>query len=429
MSSIDKITNIKINSNTNTFTSNSQLTKLPEQTPDTIELSNKRAKKKKAGIVVALSTLVTATLALACMIGRNPAKAAKVLKGSSQIMDDAYVRGNKLADDILNKQGEFKTSVEDLLKIFKKPKHKTKLHEDITNLEEYIRKNNIPEDSDLVKAIKEFKGNYEKYITDLEKKLKTGETIDEYKLGKAFAEENSEVLQNIRKNLGFDYADRSRFHIYDVATSSKIRNYIKECPAEMLPADGIFYHGTRKPRGIYKEGLTPFKSRQAGKFTRELGAGVYITPDSKVASYFSGLMGDIIPIKMQKGVKVAYLDEATYKTFNTKVNKFLSERISMDEFKRLPQEEQNTMVECIVNKIFTQAGYDAAYIPKGVKGGGIMAFLMPDINKVIGRNQQQVVVFKPENLEIVSRSFSERVNDISDKFNTLRHAIVASIKN
>ena len=101
----------------------------------------------------------------------------------------------------------------------------------------------------------------------------------------------------------------------------------------------------------------------------------------------------------------------------------------MDEFKRLPQEEQNTMVECIVNKIFTQAGYDAAYIPKGVKGGGIMAFLMPDINKVIGRNQQQVVVFKPENLEIVSRSFSERVNDISDKFNTLRHAIVASIKN
>ena len=426
MSSIDKINNIKINCNSNTFTSNSQLTKLTEQTPDTVELSNKKAKKKKVGIIIALSTLATSALALACMIGRNPAKAAKVLKGSSRVMDEVYVRGNKLADDIINQEGKFNTSVDDLLKIFKKPEHKTKLHKDIVNLEDYIRQNNIAEDSDLVKAVKEFKGNYDKYITDVEKKLNNGEIIDEYALGNNFADNNKELIDRIRTNLSLDYAGRSKFYTYDVARSSKIKRYIAECPSDVLPSDGIFYHGTRKPKGIYKKGFTPFKSRQSGSFSRELGAGVYITPDSKVASYFSGLMGDIIPIKMQKGTKIAYLDEATFKEFHKRVNTFLSERISMEDFKKLPQEEQNAMVECIVNKIFTKAGYDAAYLPKGVKGGGIMAMIMPDINKVIGRNQQQVVVFNPENLEIVSRSFSERVCDIRDKFNVLKHVITNS---
>jgi len=131
MSVIDNISHNRVNCNVNTFTSNKQSIKVPEQLPDTVELSTKKSKRKKVGIAVALSTLATAALALACMIGRNPAKAAKVLKGSSKIIDDVYIRGNKLADDVINQQGKFNTSVDDLLKIFKKPEHKTKLHKDI----------------------------------------------------------------------------------------------------------------------------------------------------------------------------------------------------------------------------------------------------------------------------------------------------------
>ncbi len=426
MSTIDNVSSNKISCNAPVFTSQ-KLQKLPEQQPDSVELSNKKAKKKKVGIAVALSTLATAAVALACMIGRNPAKAAKVLKGSSQIMDDVYIRGNKMADDLLNKPG--KTSLDDLLGIFKKPKHKTKFHEDLASLDDYIRKNNIPEDSELVKAVKEFKGKYEQHITDVEKRMQGGELVDDFKLGEQFASENEKLIDTIRQNLGFDYAGRSKFYKFDVAQRSKINRYIEECPSDVLPADGIFYHGTKKTRGIYKEGFTPFKSRQSAQYARELGAGVYITPDSKVASYFSGLFGDIIPVKMQKGAKVAYLDEATYKDLYAKMNNFLSERIDLKDFKNIPDGERNAIVECMLNKIFTKAGYDAAYIPKGVKSGGIMAWLAPDINKVIGREQKQLVVFKAENLEIVSRNFSERVCDIGDKFNSLKNAISYMIKN
>ena len=96
MSSLNGILNNKINCNANISTLNPQVSILQEQLPDSVELSNKKSKKKKIGIAAALSTLATAAIALACMIGRNPAKAAKVLKGSSNIMDDADRKSTRL---------------------------------------------------------------------------------------------------------------------------------------------------------------------------------------------------------------------------------------------------------------------------------------------------------------------------------------------
>lgn len=52
---------------------------------------------------------VSAAVGLAVMIGRNPAKAAKVLKGNSNFANEAYKEGEKLAEEILHKKGDFKT--------------------------------------------------------------------------------------------------------------------------------------------------------------------------------------------------------------------------------------------------------------------------------------------------------------------------------
>lgn len=41
----------------------------------------------------------------------------------------------------------------------------------------------------------------------------------------------------------------------------------------------------------------------------------------------------------------------------------------------------------------------------------------------INKKQSQLVVFKPENLEITSRSFKERIHDLKDKFNALKAQI------
>ena len=83
---------------------------------DKVEISSMSKKKKIALGFVAVNLIATAA-SLAYAIGRNPAKAAKVLKGHSNITNEAYTQGNKLAEEIMNKQGEFKTSFNDILAI------------------------------------------------------------------------------------------------------------------------------------------------------------------------------------------------------------------------------------------------------------------------------------------------------------------------
>ena len=104
------------------------------------------SKKKKIALGFVAVNLIATAASLAYAIGRNPAKAAKVLKGHSNITNEAYTQGNKLAEEIMNKQGEFKTSFNDILAIFKKPECKTTLHESIKEAEQFFEKHKITPD-------------------------------------------------------------------------------------------------------------------------------------------------------------------------------------------------------------------------------------------------------------------------------------------
>ena len=66
---------------------------------------------------------------------------------------------------------------------------------------------------------------------------------------------------------------------------------------------------------------------------------------------------------------------------------------------------------------------------KAYTGLNIAAILSPDVNELIGRNQKQLVVFSPEKIKIVSRSFTERVNDLAAKFKTFKDMFVYGFKN
>ena len=185
-----------------------------------------------------------------------------------------------------------------------------------------------------------------------------------------------------------------------------------------MPQDNIFYHGTLNGKKIYKNGFTPFVSRQLGKSPRELGAGIYTAPDIRVAASFSDLIGDIIPIKLQEDAKIALVDENSYSAFMADVGKFITERLGQETFEQLPKETQNAVIECAVRKMFLDLGYDAAYIPKGVRsGGGLLGIIFnPDINKVIGTNQKQVVIFSSEKTQIQPRGLKARLGDLKYKF-------------
>ena len=89
------------------------------------------------------------------------------------------------------------------------------------------------------------------------------------------------------------------------------------------------------------------------------------------------------------------------------------------KYKKLPVEIQNATKECLIQKVFQKAGYDAAYLPKGVKSdGGLSNLFNTDMNQVIGAKQRQVVIFTPEKLEIAPRTFKERVSDLKEKFDS-----------
>ena len=292
-----------------------------KEAEDRVEIKGKKKTNRKTGKIIgtvaAVGGLIGTAATLAVMIGKNPAKAAKVLKGNLHFSTSAYEDGSKIAEEILAKKGDFSITPESVINLFKDT--------------------NKP-------------------------------------------------------------------------------NKIAECPKELLPNDGVFYHGTSKAKKVYETGFTPFASNQLANSGRELGAGIYVAPDTRVAAAFSGLTGNIIPVKLAAGSKIALVTEDIHKLFFDNAMKLIAERYPVEELNKLVPEVKHAVIECTMRNLFKQAGYDAAYIPKGVKaGGGLFNFMTPDINKVIGVDQKQLVIFSPEKLEIVPRTFIQRVGDLKDK--------------
>ena len=424
MTEIDKIKNVSAFEDIKQNNINEQRA-FQNQEADKVELSSKNRKKKVILGVAMLQLAATAGL-LIYSIGRNPVKAAKVLKGNERISNKIYEEGNKFVDELMNKKGSFNTTTDDILAIFKKPKHKSDLSQGIEDLEKYFKENNIPEESDVVKAAKNLKKNLNKHLKQQEQNIIKDEKINILDFNEKFVAENKDDLQTIYETLGFQHYDlASKFNPNFASMHVQLNDYIKPCPNSILPNDGILFHGTTKSKGVYNTGFTPFASNQINSAARELGAGVYVTPDIRVASYFSGLHGSVIPVKMEQGANIAFVSENSYQALNNLKNKYVLERVPKEELEKMPSDLKNALTECLTNRFFKEAGYDGAYVPKGVKSGNLFANLFnPDINEVIGRKQSQVVVFSPEKLEIAPRTFKERVCDLKYKF----EGIIAQIK-
>ena len=161
----------------------------------------------------------------------------------------------------------------------------------------------------------------------------------------------------------------------------------------------VFYHGTKKQRAISKSGfhLMPKKS-QAMAGARELGEGVYLTPDKKVASSYAGIFGGILPVKIDNP-KVAVVNNAQLSTLTRKLVMTLG-----------AEESQNpAIMELVVKKLFQRNGYSAAY-SKEALGSGIFAQ-----NKLVdvlsGGKQSQLVVFDPKDIQILDKTLKERIGN------------------
>lgn len=390
---------------------------------DKLELSTKEKYKKNAVLITASTGLTLSSLSLGIMIGRNPAKMAKVLHGNSTFINKAYEKGNKIADDILNKTGDYKINLPTVLKIFEKPTYKTGLHADIAETESILAKNKIAQDKNTIRAFKLLKQTLNRHCNTVEQELLKGNKVNEKKRQELFSRVSKPYLSTINNFLENNLTNskdlQMKFKPSNAAMRSQLKSYISECPQNALPTNGIFYHGTKKANKVYATGFNSYTSNQLSREQRELGAGVYVTPDVRVAAHFSGLNGDIIPIKLTKDSKIALVTEQSHRDLHRRLLPFSNERYPLKEFKKLPVEIQNATKECLIQKVFQKAGYDAAYLPKGVKSdGGLSNLFNTDMNQVIGAKQRQVVIFTPEKLEIAPRTFKERVSDLKEKFDS-----------
>lgn len=178
---------------------------------------------------------------------------------------------------------------------------------------------------------------------------------------------------NIYKNI--------RERILDLEYKSPFDERITQLPDGVLPKDGILYHGTRKPRTILREGFSTTKSNQS--VPREFGAGVYLTPDRKIASFFAGITGRIMHVRAD--VKnTALVNTAQFKSLARETGLLLQELGYKSD-----TAEGKAVAELLTGRLFNRAGYDSVYTTNGMSYG----LFAKSSDTWLGRAQSQLVVF------------------------------------
>ena len=256
------------------------------------------------------------------------------------------------------------------------------------------------------------------YLDEFEEKILRGNAGNHFLASEKFYNENKELIEKlnaiIEKSGEFRYFDQY---------SAVFHSYIRPCPKEFLPKNGIYFHGTRKSKLIYENGLSPFCSNQ--DMARELGAAIYTTPDIRVAGGFSRPLGTILPLKLSPDAKVAFVDEVMFSSAPEKVSGLILEYFGSENGKMFLGNSQ--LLEYLTRKLYMEAGYDAAYMHKAMKSG-LLSGLSPDVNKILGRPQSQLAVLNGEKLEIIDRKLLARVSDTGAKFATFGNTMKYSFK-
>lgn len=172
---------------------------------------------------------------------------------------------------------------------------------------------------------------------------------------------------------------------------------IGEIKSGIIQQGQTFYHGTTHQRSISRNGfhLLP-KSGQAALGSRELGEGVYLTPDRSVASYYAGTIGGILHLKVDTE-KVAVVN-------NAQIDKLLRE---IGTTLGVQQVQNPAVMEILIKKLFQRNGFNAVYTKEAL-GSGIFE-QRKLVDALVGGKQSQLVVFDTNDITIRDKTFKERM--------------------
>lgn len=187
---------------------------------------------------------------------------------------------------------------------------------------------------------------------------------------------------------------------------------IGEVSEQIIQKGQTFYHGTTKQGAILKNGfhLTP-KRAQAVQTSRELGEAVYLTPDKKVASWFAGVKGAILPLKVNTK-KIAAVNNNQQSLITTSIMQNLGVDALFD----------SARTELIIKELFTRNGYNAAYTRQAL-GNGLMSDMRKLVDTLVGGKQSQLAVFNPDDITILNRSFKDKLSNQAMQIRTVSQSL------
>ena len=293
----------------------------------------------------------------------------------------------------------------------------------------------IPEDVSESLALLEQKSNI--FATRLNRSISRGiEPQYTYNYGEKFANKHSEHMDKVKnfvvkleetaksrweqvprtegvlkQELGDEWLKLCKidcdFRYLD--TDNLVNLKIGKVSDEVIHSGQTFYHGTGKATAIQKEGFSLLpKPHQAATSSRELGEGVYLTPNRKVASHYAGACGNVMHLDVNLK-KVAAVNNDQLMMMNRVIKLYLKE--SGIEI------TQPAVMEQIIKELFTRNGFNAVYTRNALSTGeGLFGFRQGKIiDAISGGKQSQLVVFNPEDISILNKSFTQRLQNQKDQ--------------
>ena len=232
-------------------------------------------------------------------------------------------------------------------------------------------------------AAKDYYKDFQRVHSDL---FQTISDFLETKLTGSYYDEGYQKIWELKKSL-FRPA-RIKSHA-DLMYCGKITQTEKS----ILPADGIFYHGTKHEHRIEKEGFRtrPKFIQEFLGMSRELGDGVYFSPEKEVAAFFAGLNGGVVKAKVN----------------NLKPASINSRQLSSMIDEIYGEFGADANIDKLIKELFKRNGYNAAYAQKELSKHLVSA----SIDTVIGKPQSQLAVYNPQDICILSKTKSERRAD------------------
>lgn len=343
----------------------------------------------------------TASSAQTLALKRQEAK-----KYVETISDETW---NKLSNAIFEQKGDSKSILLDKLHKYKK----------------FCDDNGIEMPDDVLQAYKQIEYKATIFSDRMAKAKAKGKTPENYwGYGEKFKKNNQEAFEKLEGFVQKQQAEAmQKYHdaVYsstpDIQAIEKTKQIFEKIHDNFLDinyipnrdlynskigtvADGIiengqtFYHGTTNQRSIIKKGfqLIPKKS-QALVGSRELGEGVYLTPDKSVASKYAGIFGGILPVKVDTQ-KIAAVNNAQLSS----IMENITEKLGFQD---------PAATELIIKKLFQRNGYNAAYSREALGTGLFAQNKLVDI--LSGGRQSQLAVFDPNDIRILDKTLTERI--------------------